>query len=144
MIERLQDSKDTTHRAIAMGRGTLRIDSLPELGRALEELWADRGARRAWALALVRAAAHRLPPGDWIIEYPPGWPEPERRTAAELAMEEAGVLPGFVADPQLTAGLRLVAGDSVLDASPAGLLSEDGRLSAALQYELANAPLRLL
>ena len=113
-------------RAAAMSAG------LPEVRRTLEALWSDRGAREAWAQALARAGAHRLPPGDWIVEHPPGWPEHERTAMAEDCLRLVGVLPGFVADTGLGAGLRLLSDGATLDATPAALVAGAGALEALL------------
>jgi len=140
-----QSPKTTDRKALAGRVAAIASVNLPEVGRALEDLWSYRGARHAWALALIRTAAHAKGAGPgWVIEYPPGWAEDERSDARHIALTEAGILPGFIADPRLRAGLRLRAGDRLLDASPAGLLAEDGRLNAALQRELASVPPRLL
>jgi hypothetical protein len=129
-----QKQKHATEAPVRVHVGGLA--GVPDAAPALTALWADRGARGAWAVALVHAGAHKLGGGTWLIEHPPGWADAERRAAAEEARRLTGTWPDFVADPALTAGLRLRVGAALLDATPEALAGRDGRMSAVLAGEL--------
>lgn len=131
---------DTARRQLRQREATNVIAAgLPEVATALTELWADKGARTAWAFALVHAATQRLAPGDWTVEHPANWAEAERVLLTTEAVKLTGQAPEFAADPALHAGLRIRAGQACLDASPAALLTDTGEIGAALLAELARA-----
>lgn len=131
---------DTTRRQLRQREAaTVIAAGLPEVAAALTELWSDKGARRAWAEALVRAAARRAPGTGWVIAHPKGWAAAEKTAIAAEVEALTGQAPGFEVDPALTAGLRIEIGAVTFDASPEALMADEAALGAALQAELLAA-----
>lgn len=130
---------DTARRQLRQREAATVINAgLPEVAAALADLWADAGARQAWAHALTAAAASRARPGDWVIEHPKGWPAAERKQITAQASALSGATPVFKVKPEMTAGLRIHIGAVLLDASPEALMADPSAIGAALQAELAR------
>ena len=58
---------------------------------------------------------------QWRIEHPVDWPEQELLALEQRMAAEQLARPAFIADPALSAGLRIRAGDTVVDGSSDGL-----------------------
>jgi hypothetical protein len=102
------------------------------LQEALARRWQTPEGRSLWVEALTRQARERLVHSDWQIQHPSDWPEAERRQLATRLQTELGKAPGFLADPALPAGIRVRAGDTVVDGSCAGLLRDRTHIEALL------------
>jgi len=103
--------------------------TLPE---ALLARWQRPETRQRWAQHATRAALSRLPRTGWRIEHPADWPDEER---AELAAALAGELeaaPSFASDAAIKAGLRVHAGQNVVDVTFDGLLADREAIGARL------------
>lgn len=107
---------------------------------ALRERWADAAARRQWVDAAVAEAAEVLAPGDWRIVHAPGWPADERRALAARLQSGHGSGVEFTEHAGLGAGLRIVAGRNVVDATLEGLLADREAIGARLLGEFGVAP----
>jgi hypothetical protein len=103
--------------------------SLPD---ALLARWRHPESRRRWVQHAAGTALGKLPRGAWRIGHPADWPEPER---ADLAAALAGALgadPSFVSDAAIRAGLRIHAGQNVVDVTFDGLLADGEAIGARL------------
>jgi hypothetical protein len=106
------------------------------LPQALQRRWADPAGRRAW-IAQARAQARaRLGSAGWTVQQ-------GLDTPADEPEQWLGVTPPprFETDARIGAGLRIVSGANVVDATLGGLLADrdeiGGRLVALLQEQVA-------
>lgn len=114
-----------------------RLDALlvlawQRLPQALRRRWADPAGRRAWiaqAQAQARALLGNVP---WTVQHGADTPADEPQAWRDIAPP-----PRFETDPRISAGLRIVAGANVVDATLDGLLADrdeiGGRLVGLLQ-----------
>lgn len=122
---------DSEARALAQRASAQAVDqAMTLLDRVLTARWRNEEARAQWAESLAKQCGSRLRPGEWVIEYPEGWSEAERR-AFEAALGSAAEVT-FNASGDITAGLRISADDAVLDATPHGLLADRRTVTAML------------
>jgi len=103
--------------------------SLPE---ALRARWRRTETRQRWARHAVRVALGRLPHHGWRVAHPADWPEAEQRALASMLAGELDSAPRFEADAALAAGLRIHAGQNVVDVTLDGLLADRDSLGARL------------
>lgn len=103
---------------------------------ALQARWDDAAARRAWVEAALAEAQRVLAAGDWRVLHAPGWPEDERRQLAARLAAAAGTRLEFAEQADLVAGLRIVAGPNVVDATLAGLTADRDEIGAGLLGEM--------
>jgi F0F1-type ATP synthase membrane subunit b/b' len=103
-----------------------------QLHAVLGRRWHTTASRRVWIDALIEQASARLVERQWRIEHPADWPEPERLALEQQLAGGPGPAPVFVADPALLAGLRIRAGDTVVDGSSEGLLRDRRRIESRL------------
>ncbi len=118
-----------------------RTAALLELGwrrlpDALRARWRDDRTRRLWIAAIVTAASHALPRGEWRIAHEPGWAPDERQAVGGRIASELGAAPVFVADAAIAAGLRIAAGGNVVDGTLGGLLADRAEVGAQLLRHL--------
>jgi len=112
-------------------------DAMPLLREALNARWLNRDSRRLWTEAVARACADRLPPGAWRVEHPHDWNEPEQQQF--LAAIDRTVQAHFAA-ADIAAGLRVIADQAMLDATPQGLLADSTMITALLLNEIEPRP----
>lgn len=98
----------------------------------LLERWQQNDSRRRWIDALLAQAAATLIDRHWHIEHPADWPESERAALEARLRTELGQAPVFSAREALTAGLRIRAGDAVIDGSAEGLLRARDSIEAMM------------
>jgi hypothetical protein len=103
--------------------------ALPE---ALLARWQHQETRRRWARHASRIALGRLPLSGWRIAHPCDWPETERDELAAHLAHELDAAPRFVPDEAIAAGLRIHAGQNVVDATFGGLLADREAIGARL------------
>lgn len=107
----------------------------PFLLEALNERWTDPAARLTWAQTLARHAQERLSPGAWTVEHPAAWCVDEQRHFVDaLGVEHVA----FAINREISAGLRIRAGQATLDATPQGLLADRPAIEAALLAEIES------
>ncbi len=133
-----QASQATRQRQAQQGADRLLLDEAWQLLHAsLIRRWQQPEARQAWVEALIGQALAQLVNGPWTIECPADWPEAERHALATQVRQALAHTPVFVVEPTLEAGIRVRAGNSVVDGSCAGLLHDragiEGRLLAAIR-----------
>jgi hypothetical protein len=100
------------------------------LPAALGRRWLDPAGRNGWWRAAVGIAARRLVNRDWRIEVAPGL-EPQELVALGEAVARCGARAEVVATGQ-GAGLSIRAGQTLVDATPLGLLADSAAVEAAL------------
>lgn len=114
-----------------------RIDALlarawQRLPHALRRRWADPAQRRAWIGQAQSEARRLLGTAQWTVQS--GTDAPADEPGAWLGITPA---PRFERDAGIRAGLRIVAGANVVDATLDGLLADrddiGGRLVGLLQ-----------
>jgi vacuolar-type H+-ATPase subunit H len=103
------------------------------LPQALSRRWADPAGRRAW-IALAQAQARTLlGNGSWTVQH-------GTATPADTLEAWFDIAPRFETDARIDAGLRIVAGANVVDATLDGLLADrdeiGGRLVGWLQAQV--------
>jgi hypothetical protein len=113
----------------AMGILAAEWASLPD---ALLARWQRAETRRCWALHATRTALGRLPRNGWCIVHPSDWPEAERVELATCLAGELDAAPRFVPEGAISAGLRIHAGQNVVDATFDGLLADREVIGARL------------
>jgi len=113
------------------------------LGERLQQRWERQESRLLWIEHVVEQALSMLLDRRWHIEHPADWPEQEREMLGKRLERELGVAPQFVAQEQLAAGLRVCAGPTCLDATPAGLLRARTRIEAMMLATLNECRRRL-
>jgi F0F1-type ATP synthase membrane subunit b/b' len=107
------------------------------LREALRARWRDGDARRQWLDAHLARALRVLPRERWQVEFAADWPPAERECfAADIAA--AGVAhSSWQARQDIDGGVRIRAGNNVVDATIDGLLGDkaalEGRLLDLLQ-----------
>lgn len=109
----------------------------PFLEEALDARWIEPAARLAWVEGVARHARDRLMPGTWTVEHPAAWSADEqRRFRQSLGVERVEV--AFEANREITAGLRILAGQATLDATSKGLLADRAAIEALLLAEIES------
>jgi hypothetical protein len=108
----------------------------PLLREALLRRWRQPETRQAWVEALITQALKRLVDSPWKVEHPSDWPAAERHAVEARLNQVLDPLPVFVAEPALRAGIRVQAGNSVVDGSCDGLLRDRLGIEARLLAEI--------
>jgi hypothetical protein len=114
------------------------------LREALRGRWRDAGARRRWLDAHLARALRVLPPDRWRIEYAAGWAPAERESLAEHIAAAGVAEVSWQAREDIDGGVRIRAGNNVVDATIDGLLADraaiEGRLLDLLQEDSPAQP----
>jgi hypothetical protein len=112
----------------------------PTLRKRLQAQWNDPASRRRWITAHVGRAIGALPSSlHWRIEHAPTWTAEDDAVAGVL-LDAAGVTDcEFVADARIDAGLRVIAGRNVVDATGEGLLADRTRIEGRLLHHLCGS-----
>ena len=93
----------------------------PLLVEALVARWRDPATRAGMDRGVARSAHDRLRANTWMVEHPGDWSAEEQRSfAMSLGAGEAQCT--FAADRELTAGLRISAGEATSMPRRAGCL----------------------
>lgn len=123
-----------TERRLADQRRAMRVlqQAWSALREALRARWRDGTARRQWLEAHLARALRVLPASGWQIEFPAGWAPQERESfAARIAA--AGVAgASWLAREDIDGGVRIRAGNNVVDATIDGLLADRAALQGRL------------
>jgi len=102
------------------------------LRKALLARWSQEAARRHWIDFLVGQAGALLVATDWQIEHPLDWPAQERAALEERLAGQLGRHPEFIPREEITAGLRICANGTCVDATLEGLLRDQPRIESLL------------
>lgn len=128
-----------TERRLVEQRHSVRVlqQAWLALRDALRARWREADARRQWIDAHLARALRVLPGSHWQVEFAAGWADAERESfAARIAA--AGVADAtWQAREEIDGGVRIRAGNNVVDATIDGLLADraalEGRLLDLLQ-----------
>ena len=110
----------------------------PRLAQALRERWQTPSGRAAWVVHHLSIALLALPAKGWIIQHPENWPATEREQINQWLQTHSIEGAHFEADLALLAGIRVVCGLNVLDASLDGLLADRTQIEGRLLHYLAQ------
>ncbi|MCX7172026.1 MAG: hypothetical protein NTY41_17580 [Proteobacteria bacterium] len=108
----------------------------PGVEQALHERWQTPAGRAAWVRQHFSIALLALPAEGWLIRHPENWPAPEREQARQWLQTHGIDDARFEADSALPAGIRVVCGLNVLDASLDGLLADRTQIEGRLLHHL--------
>jgi hypothetical protein len=125
-IETAQRQRILAHdsKLVAEGRDLLKL--------ALQRRWQQTEFRKAWAAALLDAAAQVVISRDWQIDSPSDWPKEERAKIIELAARTHGAAVEVCSCDSIDAGLRLTSGGLIVDMRVDGLMANRGDIDSAL------------
>ena len=111
----------------------------PRLAQALRERWETPAGRAAWVAQHLSIALLALPAAGWVIRHPHNWSAPEREETSQWLQAHGIEDARCEADAALLAGIRVVCGLNVLDASLDGLLADRTQIDGRLLHYLARA-----
>ncbi len=110
---------------------------LPE---ALLDRWREPGRRSKWVAQAIDSAHRLLPREKWTLSVAPGWPPAERDQVLQAVARRLGYTPGCSEEPDLQAGLLIIAAGNRLDATLGGLLADRAAIEARLLDALERQP----
>lgn len=111
----------------------------PRLTQALRARWDTPPERAAWVAHHFAVTLKALPAKAWIVQHPVDWPAMEREWANRWLQAHGIEDACFEADVKMSAGIRIVCGLNVLDASLDGLLADRAQIEGRLLHYLAAA-----
>ncbi|MFA7270526.1 MAG: hypothetical protein WC073_14400 [Sterolibacterium sp.] len=111
----------------------------PRVSQALSESWETPAGRAAWVVHHLAVALRALPAQAWLIRHPVDWPAAEREQASQWMHAHGIAEARFEAASDLRAGIRVVCGLNVLDASLEGLLADRAQIEGRLLHYLEQA-----
>lgn len=107
-----------------------------QLPGELRSLWQHSDSRAAWIRHVSDYAHERLQPGRWLIVHATDWPAAEQQTLASSLLAGARAEPRFETDASIEGGLKVVAGNNVIDGTIIGLLADRADIEAQLLRQL--------
>jgi len=102
------------------------------LQAALLQRWQQPASRQQWCEALVNAAVITLDGKEWTVEHPADWPVSEHDALLQHITSLCGKAPRLQAQADISAGLRICADGTCMDATINGLLHDRERSDAEL------------
>ena len=102
------------------------------LQAALLQRWQQPASRQQWCEALVNAAVTTLDDKVWTVEHPADWPMSEHEALLQHINAVCGKMPRLQAKSGISAGLRICADGTCMDATIDGLLHDQERIDAEL------------
>lgn len=102
------------------------------LRAALLQRWSQPASRQQWCEVLVDAAASSLDAREWTVEHPVDWPVNEQEALLTRIKSRCGKAPRWQAQADISAGLRVRAGSTCMDATLDGLLHDRALIDAEL------------
>ena len=110
----------------------LLVTACTALQAALLQRWQQPVSRQQWCEALVNAAVTTLDGKVWTVEHPADWPMSEHDALREHINSLCGKTPRLQARADISAGLRICADGTCMDATSDGLLHDRERTDAEL------------
>ena len=129
-FEAQQRTRQRKQRQVA--DGTLLVAAREALQAALLQRWQQPASRQQWCEELVNAAAITLDGRVWTVEHPADWPMSEHDALREHIHSLCGKTPRLEANADISAGLRICAAATCMDATIDGLLQDGERIDAEL------------
>ena len=102
------------------------------LQAALLQRWQQPASRQQWCEVLVNAAVTTLDGKEWTVEHPADWPMSEHDALLQHITSLCGKTPRLQAQADISAGLRICADGTCMDATINGLLHDRERIDAEL------------
>ncbi len=102
------------------------------LQAALLQRWQQPASRQQWCEVLVNAAVTTLDGKEWTVEHPADWPVSEHDALLQHISSLCGKAPRLQAQADISAGLRICADGTCMDATINGLLHDRERSDAEL------------
>jgi len=112
--------------------GVLLVTARAALQAALLQRWQQPASRQQWCEELVNAAVTTLDGKVWTVEHPADWPKSEHDALREHINSLCGKTPRLQANADISAGLRICADGTCMDATIDGLLHDRERIDAEL------------
>jgi len=112
--------------------GVLLVAARAALQAALQQRWQQPASRQQWCEALVNAAGTTLDGKVWTVEHPADWPMSEHEALLQHINALCGKMPRLQAKSGISAGLRICADGTCMDATIDGLLHDQERIDAEL------------
>ncbi len=112
--------------------GVLLVAARAALQAALLQRWQQPASRQQWCEVLVNAAVTTLDGKDWTVEHPADWPMSEHDDLLQHITSVCGKTPRLQAKADISAGLRICADGTCMDATIDGLLHDRERIDAEL------------
>ena len=112
--------------------GVLLVAARTALQASLLQRWQQPASRQQWCEALVNAAATTLDGKAWTVEHPADWPMSEHDELLQHITSVCGKTPRLQAKADISAGLRICADGTCMDATIEGLLHDRERIDAEL------------
>ena len=112
--------------------GVLLVTARAALQAALLQRWQQPASRLQWCDELVNAAVTTLDGKVWTVEHPADWPLSEQHALQERINSLCGKTPRLQASANISAGLRICAEATCMDATIDGLLHDHERIDAEL------------
>jgi hypothetical protein len=134
------ESRLVTQRRLRDQKRVVRVldQAWPPLVQALRARWETAPGRTAWVTHHLATALLALPARGWVIQHPQDWPAPEREQTDQWLQTQGIQDARFEIDAQLGAGIRVVCGRNVLDATLDGLLTDRTQIEGRLLHHLAR------
>lgn len=108
----------------------------PSLINTVVDRWQDQTLRHRWIAGMARMARQRLMPGTWAIVHPAHWGDSDAAVFREALAGRQDIRLDFVLSDEFDAGLKVVAGSTVLDGTPERLLADKATTQALLLAEM--------
>lgn len=133
-----------TERRLAAQRHAVQVlqQAWSALREALHARWTNAAARRLWLDAHLARALRVLPRSRWEIEFARDWPLAEREALAARIASAGVAEASWLAREDIDGGVRIRAGNNVVDATIDGLLADRAALEGRLLDVLQEAPAR--
>ncbi len=104
----------------------------PLLREAILALWNEPVARHRWLDAAIASASTELREHGWRIEHPPGLGGEDIKKINQSCSRDEGKGPELSAADDIKAGIRIIAGGTVVDATLEGLLQQKTAIEARI------------
>ena len=104
----------------------------PLLREAILALWNEPVSRRKWLDAAIASAATGLREHDWRVEHPPGLGAEDIKRIKQAFSHAKDKGPELSARDDIEAGIRIIAGGTVVDATLEGLLQQKTAIEARI------------
>jgi hypothetical protein len=103
-----------------------------DLREKMQAVWNNPDARRDWVNAAIAGASTRVLGQQWRLEHPRDFNEEEVGMLKRQIADKTGMVPDSVVQKDIEAGIRIVVGGTVIDATLEGLLNQKSEIEADL------------
>jgi len=136
-IDKQRAKIETAKRQNFQDRENAFLDAVwQQLENELVNRWQDADGRYAWLSGAVDQAVAHLHPGAWRVEHPQSWSVKELDPFVDQIKTFSGDEVAFIPTADFEIGLRIQANGVIVDATLAGVLSDQKEIAALLLAEL--------